>query len=231
MCGAARGESNEFHQPVQPGSAPPATTRPTTQPRGGGGFPGTGWEYRHGGMGPRFFLPGEERPTEEQIKNAEDFVSRNSPNHFRVYQRLEKEPRAHEFMQGSIVRGYLDLQVVYANDRPLYDLKLKHIQIQDQIFGVIFQYRQMGRMSDANKDQLHADLRPLEAQLLEVRKSESKHRLDRIKAAAAVEQTILDNLETPGPNVVDGFIDQDIQAGDRLLAPFGYRRVERRGDH
>jgi len=107
-------------------------------------------------------------------------------------------------------------------------MKLRQIEIHDQIFGVVFKYKEMGQLKDTDK--IRAELRPMELELLQLRKDESKHRLKRMEEVAAAEKRNLESLEATGEKLVDGYVQQDIDSSERLMGPFNLRRRDRAGD-
>lgn len=233
--GTAKAES-EAPQSPQPAAASPATRPARPQPALQSPEMGFNAGMRQG-FGPRFLLPPDvDNPTDQQFKDAEDFVKKFSPNHYAAYQQMNNKGDVGEFrkrIRGAMLHGYLDLKVLEINQFDLYQVKLDQIKTQDDIFGVISRYRQLARVKDSEKarNEVREELRPLEQSLLESRKKESKLRLRHIQAVAEREQNTLEQLERTGPTGIDSIINQEIENGGRPSPFGGFRRRDREQDH
>jgi hypothetical protein len=193
---------------AQPGE-PPATG---PGPRGG---------YRPPDARPPLGMRRGTEPTTQQVHDAEAFVSMHSPNHFKLYERSIGRP-IHPRMEAAIVQGLIELQAMEAADLELYKMKLDQIEVQDKIFGITDAQRESGRAVD--RKSLREQLRPQEQKLIELRKAEAHHRLERMAEALEKEKTRLANLEQMGSTGVDLLIDQDIdRIGRGFFGGFGGR--------
>jgi len=153
--------------------------------------------------------PGRPRPnfppSDEQVRAAEAFVGTHSPNHFKMYQELPDrfQPRS------AIVQGYLDLQAVGLADPDLYKMKIDEIELQDKIFGILAK-RAEGLI---DRQSAREQIRPLEKQVIELRRAEANHRIERMQIAIQNEKDRVKNLDQISANGVDAMIDNEIEHG------------------
>jgi hypothetical protein len=214
VWGAAHAEQGSLHESMLPAPAAAPATRPAvTQPFNAG----MGMDRRT----PRFLSNPQafqDRPTTQQITDAEAFVNQYSPIHFRIYQAAaQRNPDRHERIQWVIVHGYLDLQVVKGEDADLYQMKLDEIRLQDKFFGILWSARDGFRPLDRTDSKLREELRPVEMELIAKRKEEASHRLAKMQLAVEREKQKLASLETPSSGAVDSLIDQDIDNSGRVM--------------
>ena len=133
---------------LMPAAAPAQTTRPLREDDGM--FPG------------RLGMPGELRPrrprghswdparrdiiTEADWARVYEFMKQNSPERLKVMESLSQRRND---VKGMIKRRYDALITLKEKDPPLYDLKLKQLTLDDEIFGLANGIRQRAESEGA----------------------------------------------------------------------------------
>lgn len=210
------------------GAAPSVATDPssaTTQPAAPGGGRPVPMPLPLPMQGDQRFRYSMITPTAEQISAMEKFVQEHCPNRFKAYQNFTAPigpmGNGRERLQRALVRGYLELQILEAEDSDMFGLKVQQMELQDKVFGMVADAREGGRDTDYTK--VRSDLRPLEEQLRANRRQQAALRVQRLSDALEREKQTLGSLEGSGANDVAKAVEDDVHYGGRILwgGPWG----------
>ena len=139
------------------------------------------------------------RPPQEEVNKAMAFLGEYSPRRAEVVARIIREndrggPRFG--LSRQIYMRYRELKQIEAEDPALYDLKLKQLRVEDDIFGeaaAIRAMRQEGRpTSEEQRKKLEEHRRKLETSAMEfidLRIAERKHLITKLQAAIATDES------------------------------------------
>jgi hypothetical protein len=153
-------------------------------------------------------------PTDQDIAAAEEFLKTNSPNRYKAYQKLMASGGKHPFIQRGIVHGYLQVQLLKDQDPELYKMKIDELGLEDEMFGIVSDARKGGQPID--RESLRKQLRPVDHALIEKRKEEFQHRIQKMQQAVDNEKLHLDKLQTADAAAIENRIDQEIDSVGRL---------------
>jgi hypothetical protein len=175
--------------------------------RGGGG------SGSRGGGGPAtapsgmdLHPPGSERPDvpprwdfalppPEEINKSMAFLREVSPRRAEVVARMFDNDRGRFGLRRQIYTRYREMKVLEVEDPPLYQIKLKELRIEDELFGeaaAIRALRQDGHsLSESLRKQIEEHRQKLETaamEFIELRIAERKHLIAKLQAAVAADE-------------------------------------------
>jgi len=137
---------------------------------------------------PRDFGPGRfggfwrRPPTQEEWDAAIEFMKQNSPRRWEAMQKLSKERQ--EPLKDAIFRRYRLLEMLRMNDSEVYDLHLKRVALEDEIFGLTRDLRNATTEESKVRDKLKDKI----ASLVDLGMDERKLRIARWQRQLASEQ-------------------------------------------
>jgi hypothetical protein len=138
------------------------------------------------------------RPPQEEINKAMAFLGEYSPRRAEVVAKVirENERGGQRFgLSRQIYLRYRELKQIEADDPALYELKLKQLRVEDEIFGeatALRAVRQEGRpTSEEQRKKLEEHRRKLESagmEFIELRIAERKHLIAKLQSAVAMDE-------------------------------------------
>jgi hypothetical protein len=156
-------------------------------------------------------------PTPEQLREAEAFAEKNSPNRYHAFKRFAEASNNQENttrMRMSIVRGLLEMQALGREDNELYDMKLEEMRLDDQIFGAVAEYRKRVQNGEqVSRADLRDQIKPQFKELLALRVKQAEHRIKKMETALADEQSRLERLKKVSDEGLSARLEQEIESG------------------
>jgi hypothetical protein len=204
-----RGPELEGERPMLPG---PRGDRPWSAdgPRGEG--------FRDGRYGPW------EEITEEEWREAAALMQAHSPNRWQFFSELEEGDRFYRALRRRIVDQYRLLERIEAKDPDLLELKIRQIEVEDDVYGLI---RTLGRAEEAEQEMPAGDDIPVPEEvrvklqeLVELQFAERRYHVERLEEALESEKArlVLDQGN------MDGLVEQQWMRWRRVLSGGPQRR-------
>jgi hypothetical protein len=134
-------------------------------------------------------------PPPEEINKSMAFLREVSPRRAEVVARMLDNDRGRFGLRRQIYTRYREMKVMEVEDPPLYQIKLKQLRIEDELFGeaaAIRAIRQEGRPpGESQRKQIEEHRQKLETaamEFVELRIAERKHLIAKLQAAVAADE-------------------------------------------
>src|SRR5205823_1241949 len=114
---------------------------------------------------------------------ANQFMKEHSPKRYEAMQKLSKERQ--EPLKNNVFRRYRILEALRLNDSDIYDLHVKRVGVEDEIFELT---RDLRNASSTEEDKVRKTLHDKIGELLDLEIEERKIRINRWKKLIAQEQ-------------------------------------------
>ena len=147
-------------------------------------------------------------PTEQDIKDAAEFLQTTCPNHWKVMEK--RNVNVNRFM----VMRFLELRRLKSEDPALYALRMDEMRMEDEIFPLVQQLH-----GDPQNQSIRDQVRKASANLLDLRIKECERRVAKLNEAIATEQKVVDMLH--GPEGLTHMMTEEMNKANNLLGPPG----------
>lgn len=165
------------------------------------------------------------QPSEEDVAETMTFMREHSPNRVKAMENLPEEGAAQRRVLPFMVARYRALQAVKDEDPQLYDLNVKQIEIEDELYGLVASARRIGE-----REKLHDRIRAVVKRQEETNFAEREHRLNRLRESLRREEKKLADDRAQIDGLADSRTGELIQQGPAALRRDGLRREEARRD-
>lgn len=201
---------------AQPDTRPPADTaqRSADQPRRGPGVDGMGSRFRG------FSGRSQQEPTEDEWVEVGAFMKEHSPHRWRMYQAA---PEGHQGrLRGPIFSAWKNITRLERDDKEMYDLRLKRLPIEDDIFALAGESKKSGERTP----EIQLQLRLKVAAFMESRMQERKLRIARLEKALREERHALSEFESQREDVIETRTREVVSQGPGALREHSERPEE-----
>jgi len=207
MRSVAQAAAAEGEQPTTTAPATPTVRGAGADNRGDDERPrddGRPWRFRgRGPMGEGGFAPGRgwnraqeaERaplPDDETWKTIAEFMQKNSPRRFETYKKQVTDEEKMNRLKSAIASRYKALEDLKQANPALYDIRLKRVAIEDQVFGLSSDLRH----GEGEEKQVRTKLRQQVAALFASRLAEHKLLLSQLEQKVANEKKRVEDLQS-----------------------------------
>lgn len=132
--------------------------------------------------GERRFRSPYGRDFENDVREAEAFMQENSPNRFSMYELLPDDAPQKRMIRRFIAGFYRQLMDEKQNDADSYELSLKQIGLDDEIFAIVREYRRAPEES-ADRKKAREDLKSAMGDWVDNSLALRLRRIDRLEKA------------------------------------------------
>jgi hypothetical protein len=191
---------------------------------GGGGYGGGGYgPYGGGGGFGGGFGGGYRRfpppPSDEEWQEAAAFAQQYCPNRLEALDQLEELQR--ERLRAALYARYQHLAQIKENDAEVYELRLKRLQLEDEVFGALRAVRQAAEGGQsAARDAYRAKV----TALIQNGLAERALRLERLERSVASERDRLQKDQARLGELVEARMQEIDRERDNPLAELLMRR-------
>ncbi|GEM_PF-4822185 len=161
-----------------------------------------------------------EKLSDEDMQEVMAFMREHSPNRVKATESLPEDSAARRGVMAFVEARYRALQAVKDEDAQLYDLGVKQVEIEDDLYGLL---ASAPTVADREKirDRIRIAVRPQ----VETNFAERAHRLSRLREALRREERKLDADRARADDLTDARTNALVQEGTAALR----RDVLRRG--
>jgi hypothetical protein len=185
-------------------TAPLPTPTPTSQPADDAKLPPPSlWR----GPGPRMRAPATE-PTEQELQQVSAFMQQYSPNRWQAFQQLPRNGPLRRGITRFVFGHWRRLQDLKQMDPALYDLRLRQVQLEDQLFGLLTPLK-----TAAAREAKRAELRPIVQEDVEIGLKERAQRIERLQTLLQREQEKLAADQKDRDAIVDRRVESLVKQG------------------
>ncbi len=160
--------------------------------------------------------------TDEDVQDVMVFMRVHSPNRVRAMEGLPEDSSARRGVMAFVVARYRALQAVKDEDPQLYDLNVKQVEIEDELYGLLAPVRTVG-----DREKLRDRIRDAVKRQMETNLAEREHRLNRLRESVQREERRLDSDRSQLDQLTDTRTNALIQEGTPALRRDGLRRAIR----
>lgn len=155
---------------------------------------------------------GQVAPTERELEDAGTFMREHAPNRWQAVQSLPDDGVVRRGVMGFIVARYRALQDVKKDDPKLYDVKLRQLAVEDELYGMV------ASETTPEEREKHRDaLRIATRKLLELNLAERELRIDRLRQSLSTEEQRLATDRAQLDTHVNGRLEAFINEGTAAL--------------
>ncbi len=151
-----------------------------------------GWGQRMGDGRPFWSI------SEEEWGQVQQFMKENSPQRWQAYQDLSGEQQ--EKLKMTIARRYRMLQFLKNNEPEMYDVRLKRMGVEDQIFGLT---RELKSATPADRPKIEEKLKSKLGDLVDLGIQEHQARIQRFQKLISQEQDQLSREQSNREQIVN----------------------------
>lgn len=194
-------------QTTEPSNTRPANREEPLSPRRGG----------LGGLGG----PAQVGPvSDKEMEAVADFMAKYAPNRWKALDQLPDDGGLRHGVMNFVVARYRQLKEVREEDERLYDIKVKQLVAEDEIYGLV-----MPLKSPTERESHRDDIKAAVRKLLTLNQEERERRTERTRQALESEERRLTSERDHMDQLVDSRTSALIVDGASAL-----RREVRRGE-
>jgi hypothetical protein len=145
------------------------------------------------------------RPSSEELREVDEFMNENSPKRWAKIKDMPDERRSR--LNGFVVQRFRMLQDLKQNDQAMYDLRVKRLKIEDEIFSLGWDLKN-NKNENFSPDAAKKDLRKKVRALADSRIDEHRLRLKQWQEKIEQEQKKLAEEKAN----IDQFVDSSVNA-------------------
>lgn len=149
-------------------------------------------------------------PTAEEWEKVSAFMQEQSPHRWRLYQRLAEESSAQRSVRRMIWSRYQNLQDLKQEDPAFYEMRLRQLQLEDEIFDLVDLLK--NAESPEQKDKVRGQMREKLGQAVDIGIKERRHRINKLEKALQTEKNRLAADEKDHEKLIENRLN-------RLLSP------------
>jgi hypothetical protein len=154
---------------------------------------------------------GQLEPTDDEWAEVAVFMKEHSPQRWRMYQNA---PEGHQGrLRGPIYSAWKTLTRLEREDKEMYELRLKRLPIEDDIFALSGDIKKGGEKAP----ELRAQLRAKVAAFMDSRMEERKLRITRLQKSLKEEQQALTEFDSQRDRIVDNRTREVVTQGPGAL--------------
>jgi hypothetical protein len=157
--------------------------------------------------------------SDEDMQEVMAFMREHSPNRVKAMESLPEESSARRGVMAFVVARYRALQAVKDEDAQLYDLGVKQVEIEDDLYRLLASARTVGDR-EKMRDRIRTAVRPQ----VETNLAERKQRLSRLREALRREERKLDADRAQIDELTETRTNTLIQEGTAALRRDALRR-------
>lgn len=114
--------------------------------------------------------------TEEEVAEAMQFMTEHSPNRVRAMEALPESGASRRGVMAFVLARYRALQAVKEEDPRLYDIKVKQVESEDELYGLLAPTRTI-----SERERMRDKIRIATKAMIEQNIAEREHRLERLR--------------------------------------------------
>lgn len=155
---------------------------------------------------------GPRRPTDAEVEEVSQFLREYSPNRWRALESLPEEGRERRAVMAFAVARWRGIQELKEAEPALYDLKLKQLKVEDDIYGLL-----AVKLPPAEREPLRPKVRESVEQLVNLRMAERELRVESLRKQLKEEEERLASDKARVDKMVDRRTDTLMQEGPGAL--------------
>jgi hypothetical protein len=163
------------------------------------------------------------RMDEGDWEKVEEFMKANSPKRWQMYQNAPPSQQAR--LKPPIWTAWRSLERLQSEAKEIYDVRLKRLPVEDQIFGLMSDIRRSGGRASAEQ---RKQLRTKVGQFVDLRQEERRLRIKKLEETLAREKEQLAETETDREGTIERSTREVETSGPAALLGQGRRNNEER---
>lgn len=158
-------------------------------------------------------------PSDKEYEQASQFMREHSPNRWQAMEDLPEEGGLRRGVMNFIIARWRILQSTREEDAQLYEIKLKQVTVEDNIYGLLAHTQ-----SPAEREPLRKELREQARSLATLGLAERERRIERLQEMLKKQEELLSTDRSQLDAVVEQRTQALIQDGPTSLRPDFHRR-------
>lgn len=160
--------------------------------------------------------------SDEDMQEVMTFMREHSPHRIKTMEKLPEDSAARRGVMAFVVARYRSLQALKDEDAQLYDLGVKQVEIEDELYGLLAPARAVG-----DREKMRDQIRVAVKRQVETNLAERERRLSRLRESLRREERKLDGDRARIDELTDARTNALVQEGTGALRRDALRRGTR----